>query len=163
MVRSFRHFNVVIPRRLINLMAGTTLQHTDCVLKSVDLGITEQERVTLRSASFLSDCLFDGKANPVVTRLEASAQDFSLQKSIKTMAAATQQLAKSMHTKKKPSFQGAGTAQVPKTRKPPLEDPSPQNQQVADQTTTVGPVQTRNCHVNGKSRRQALYQRDPFC
>ena len=34
-VRSYWHFNVVIARRLVNLMAGTTLEHRDCILKSV--------------------------------------------------------------------------------------------------------------------------------
>ena len=117
MVRYFRHFNVVIPRCLVNLMTGTTLQRRDCALKSVDPRITEQERVALRSASLLNDRLFDGQAKPVVTRLKDSAQDFSLQKSIKAMAAATQQLANSTPAQQKPPFQGVGTAQVPKTRK----------------------------------------------
>ena len=42
-------------------------------------------------------------------------EDFSLQKSIKGMAAATQQLAKlsAPHTQQKPPFQGTGTFQVP--------------------------------------------------
>ena len=103
MVRSFRHFSVVIARRLVNLMAGTTLQRRDYILKSVDPHITEQEKVSLRLASFLSDRLFDGQAKPVVARLEDSAQDFLLLKSIKAMAAAAQQLAKSTpRTQQKP-------------------------------------------------------------
>ena len=79
-MKSFHHFNVVIARCLVNLMAGTTLQCRDCVLRSVDPCITEQERVMLRSTSFLSDRLFDGQAKPVVACLEDSAQDFSLQR-----------------------------------------------------------------------------------
>ena len=78
MVRSFHHFNVVITRRLVNLMGGTTLQRGDCVLRSVDPHITEQERVMLISASFLSNHLFNCQAKPVVAHLEDSAQDFSL-------------------------------------------------------------------------------------
>ena len=46
MVRSFCHFNMVIARCLVNLMAGTTLQRRDCVLKSVDPLIIEQESGT---------------------------------------------------------------------------------------------------------------------
>ena len=90
-------------------MAGTTLQHRNCILKLVDPCIRKQEKVTLRSASFLRDQLFDGQAKPVVARLKDSDQDFSLQKSIKAMVAATQQ---------RPPFQGAGTSQVPKNIKP---------------------------------------------
>ena len=44
-VRSFQHFNVVIARRLVNPMA--TLQRRDCILKSVDPRIMEQEKVSL--------------------------------------------------------------------------------------------------------------------
>ena len=60
----------------LNLEAGTTLQRRDCII--------EQGKVTLRLASFLSDRLFNGHPKPVVARLEDSAQDLSLQKSIKT-------------------------------------------------------------------------------
>ena len=76
--------------------------------------------VSLRSASFFVDQLFDGQAKPVVTRLENLAQDFNHQKSIKAMVAATQQLAKPLnpHSQQKSPFQGAGTSQVPKNRKP---------------------------------------------
>ena len=109
---------MVIARRLVNLMAGTTLQCRDYILKSVDPRIGEQEKVSLRSTSFLSARLFDGQAKPVVARLEDSAQDFLLQKSIKAMAAAIQQLAKSTpRTQQKPPFQetshqGSETFQV---------------------------------------------------
>ena len=40
------------------------------------------------------DWLFDGQAKPVAAWLEASDQDFSLQKSIKAIAAIIQQMAK---------------------------------------------------------------------
>ena len=59
-------------------MVGTTLQRGDS-------NFTDQKKVTLRSTSFLSDWLFDGQAKPVVVWLEDSAQDISLQKSIKAM------------------------------------------------------------------------------
>ena len=118
-VRSFRHVNVVSARHLVNLMAGTTLQRRDCILKSVDPRITKQEKVCLRSASFLSDRLFDSQAKTVFAQLEDFAQDFSLQKSIKAMTAATLQLTDSTpFCQQKPPFQGAGTQGVPKSRKP---------------------------------------------
>ena len=86
----------------------------------VDPHIMDQENVALRFASFLSDWLFDGQAKPVVTLLEDCAQDFSLQKSIKAMAAATQ-LTKSLtpSTQQKPPFQGVETSQVPKAANRP--------------------------------------------
>ena len=85
------------------------------MLKFVVLCIRDQEKVTLRLVSFLRDWLYDGQAKPVATGLESSSQDFSLQKSFKAMAAATQQLAKfsTPHTQHKPPFQGVGTFQAP--------------------------------------------------
>ena len=78
-----------------------------------------RKRVTVRSTSFLNYWLFDGHPKQVASWLEASAQDLSVQKSIKAKAASTQQLSKSFtpFTQQKPPFQGAGNSQVPKGKK----------------------------------------------
>ena len=55
-------------------MAGTTFQGRDCVPRSME------EKIGLKPPFFFSDQLFDGKAKPVVTWLEDSAQGFNLQK-----------------------------------------------------------------------------------
>ena len=53
MVRFIQHFNVITAKRLINLMAGTTLQRRSCILKSVDLCITDWEKVEANVLSLL--------------------------------------------------------------------------------------------------------------
>ena len=117
-VRSICHFNVITACHLLSLMAGTTLQWRDCVLRSVVSHIRDQEKSALRSSSFFSDRPIDGQAKPVPAYLEDSAQDFSLQKSIWAMAAGTHQLAKSSFPpmQQKPSFREWGLPESTKVR-----------------------------------------------
>ena len=92
---------------LIKLLAGTTFQQRDCVPRSVDSRIMDQEKIALRSASFFSIGSLMDRPDTVATWLE-SAHDFSWQKSIKAMAAAMQQLVRSSTpiTQQKPPFTG---------------------------------------------------------
>ena len=95
---------------LASLIAEEASTSPSAVLTSLKAVVRSFGHFHVMIAGRLINLMAGTKAKTVVARLKNSAQDFSLQKSIKSMAAATQQLAKSStpHSQQKPPFQRGG-------------------------------------------------------